>query len=472
MEPSHLRKIIITSVVSFLIYCLPASYANTNLDEAAIMKRLKEMKSEVVPPRYDAVVKSYLRTYLINNRSKAEEIVGRSVIYFPLFEKHLKEKNLPFDLKYLAVVESALSSKAVSRASAVGLWQFMAPTAKEYGLKINTYIDERCDPEKSTAAAMQYLDDLYDRFDDWSLALAAYNSGSGRVSRAIKRARSKDFWTIRRYLPRETRNYVPAFIAATYLMHHYEDHDLTPAYPSLDLQIIETIMVYDEFKFEELSQYTEIPIDVLESLNPVYRKGIIPADENGHFLTLPKRVMAAFKDYLESQRPDTRYTSIESSPILVTRSKEDVNANYVKQIYTVAEGETLEKIAKFYNCSVYQLKAWNQLKTSKIIAGQKLTIYIPKELQKFRMKKMEPMASLPEAPIPTLPPHQKSVANLPAKEVFLIDLYVQYTVKRRERLRDIAERLPGVTLGDLEHLNRLPGKQMLKPGTIIRIKKM
>ncbi|MDX1939875.1 MAG: transglycosylase SLT domain-containing protein [Saprospiraceae bacterium] len=430
------------------------------------------MKSEVVPPRYDIVVKSYLRTYLINNRPKAEEIVGRSVIYFPIFEKHLKEHNLPLDLKYLSVVESALSSKAVSRASAVGLWQFMAPTAKEYGLKINLYVDERCDPEKSTVAAMEYLGDLYKRFDDWSLALAAYNSGSGRVSRAIKRSRSKDFWRLRRYLPRETRNYVPAFIAATYLMHHYEDHDLTPAYPSLDLQITETIIVYDEFKFEELSQHTEIPIEVLESLNPVYRKGFIPADENGHSLTLPKRVMAAFKDYLESQRPDTRYTSIESSPILVTRTKEDLNANYIKYTHTVDEDETLERIARYYNCSVYQLKAWNQLKTSKILAGQKLLIYIPKELQKFRIKKLEPVALLPETPIPNLPLPETAIANLPAKEAFLMDRFVQYTVKRRERLRDIANRLPGVTLGDLEHLNQIPGKQMLKPGMIIRLKKM
>ncbi len=472
MEPSHLQKIFTTSALFFLISCLSVSYAKEELDEALITKRLKELKSEVIIPRYDIVVRSYLRTYLVNNRAKAEQIIGRSVLYFPVFEKHLKANELPLDLKYLAVVESALTPKATSRASAVGLWQFMAPTAKEYGLVINQYIDERCDPEKSTDAAIRHLNDLYDRFNDWSLALAAYNSGSGRVSRAMKRARSKDFWRLRRYLPRETRNYVPAFIAATYLMHHYEDHGLEPEYPSLDLQITETILVYDEFRFEELMTLTELPIEVIETLNPIYRKGIIPANENGNLLTLPKRVMTAFKNYLESQRPDTRYNAIASSPLYISATKEELNANYIKSFYTVKEGETLEKIAKSLNCTVYQLKAWNHISTNKIVAGQELIVYYPKDSLSFRSKKIEEIQALPKIPMPPLPEHASSACNLSAKEAYQLDKFVQYIVRRREKLKDIAEKLPGVTIQDLERLNSMPGNQMLKPGTIIKIKRM
>ncbi len=473
MEPSYLQKTRgLSAALFFAILCFSTSFASEELDEALIAKRLKELKSEVVTPRYDIVVKSYLRTYLVNQRPKAEAILGRSVLYFPLFEKHLKANQLPLDLKYLAVVESALTVRATSRASAVGLWQFMAPTAREYGLVINQHIDERCDPEKSTDAAMRHLRDLYNRFDNWALALAAYNSGSGRVSRAMKRGRSKDFWRIRKYLPSETRNYVPAFIAATYLMNYYKDHGLTPNYPSLDLQLTETIVVYSEFSFEELSNLTEIPLEVIETLNPLYRKNIIPENENGHQLTLPRRVMPAFKNYLESQRPDARYSAIASAPIYVGTTREDLNANYAKATHIVQEGETLERIAKNLNCTVHQLRVWNQLNNDKLAAGQQLTIYLPKELLQFRNRKMEEVAALPKVAIQPLSPPELSSGNNSLKEQFPIEQFVQYIVKRREKLKDIADKLPGVTIHDLERLNDMPGHQMLKPGDVIKIKRM
>lgn len=474
MEPSHLRKIFATSAI-FLLLCglsITSVRANSELDEAAIIERIEKMKSEVVPPRYDNVVRSYLRTYLVLRRSKAESILGKSIVYFPLFEQKLKEKNMPLDLKYLAVVESALDPNAVSRAKAVGLWQFMAPTGKAYGLKINYQVDERRDPIKSTEAAVRYLEDLYERFGDWSLALAAYNSGSGRVSRAMKRARSKDFWVLRRYLPRETRNYVPAFVAATYLMHHYEDHELAPDYPPLDMQITETIKVYDEFQLAELAQLAELPVELIEALNPSYIKGIVPADERGNYVTLPKRLMTAFQEYVKSRRPDTRYNPIASAPIYVNQTKQDVSSNYIKSIYIVRKGETIEQIAKALKCSVHQLKAWNKLKSTTLLPGQQLTVYYPKELKRFREDELRPIAALPMPAMDLLAAPAGSVSNLSADEAFLLDRFVHYTVRRRERLLDIAERIPGVTLQELEHLNQMQGKKLLKPGDLVKIRRL
>lgn len=474
MESSHSRRIFTASAI-FLLFCglsVTSVHGSNELDEAAIIARINKMKSEVVPPRYDNVVKSYLRTYLVLRRPKAESILGRSIVYFPLFEQKLREKNMPLDLKYLAVVESALDPNAVSRAGAVGLWQFMAPTGKAYSLKINYQVDERRDPVKSTEAAIRYLEDLYERFGDWSLALAAYNSGSGRVSRAMKRARSKDFWVLRRYLPRETRNYVPAFVAATYLMQHYESHELTPDYPPLDMQITETIKVYDEFQLAELAQLSELPVELIEALNPSYLKGIVPANERGNYVTLPKRLMTAFQDYIKARRPDTRYNPIASDPIYVNRTNRDVNSNYIKSIYIVRSGETMEQIAKALQCSVHQLRAWNKLKTNALTPGQQLTVYYPKELKRFREHELRPVVSLPLPELLPLKEPDGSVKNLNADQAFLLDRYVHYTVRRRERLLDVAERIPGVSVKELEHLNQIAGKKMLKPGDLVKIRRL
>jgi membrane-bound lytic murein transglycosylase D len=265
MEPSAMKRYALLALFCVLGGVLNASNESNltdpepEYDEPAIIERINKMENEVVPPRYDDIVKSYLTTYTIKKREKAENILGQQVVYFPLFEKKLEEANLPTDLKYLSVVESALNPKAVSRVGATGLWQFMPATGEYYGLEINSVVDERSDPHRSTEAAIEYLSRLYDRFGNWELAIAAYNSGGGRVSRAIKRSRSKNFWKVRRYLPRETRNYVPAFIAANYLIKHYQEHELTPRYPELDQQITESIMVYDHTSFYEVAQVTELP---------------------------------------------------------------------------------------------------------------------------------------------------------------------------------------------------------------------
>lgn len=462
--------------ISLFLFVFTHTFANPSsekpiLNETEIIERLKAMDNNVVEPRYDVVVKSYLRTYLVNARSLSENVVGRSVLYFPVFERYLKENDLPTDLKYLAIVESALNPRAVSRARAVGLWQFMAPTAKELGLRMNTYVDERCDPERSTEAAMKHLSYLYARFEDWPLVLAAYNSGSGRISRAVKRARSNNYWKVRRYLPRETHNYVPAFIAASYVLKYFDKHDINPVYPELDMQLTETIKVYDQIKFDTIAQLTELPLEMIASLNPAYKKGFIPADQQGYHLTLPSRVMPIVKSYIESKRPDNEQNVVETVSIVIPNYSKILSADYERGAYQVRGGETIEKVAQSLKCSVQELKAWNQLRSNALTPGQQLIYFYPKENKKpVTMKKMDLQRTPVLKPAPLHAP-PSSVNKMSADKAFLHDRFAYYILKRREKLRDVAEKL-NLSVEELEQLNQLSSKKILPSGTVVRIKRL
>lgn len=477
MKPTLIisRVLLIALLIGSFQFLAQANEDKTipEFDEPTIIRRLKSMTNEVVKPKYNTTVKGYIKGYTIRNRAKAERILGRSIVYFPIFEEYLEKHGLPEDLKYLSVVESALAAKATSRVGAGGLWQFMPATAKQYGLQIDHYIDERSDPIRATEAAMLHLAKLYKRFNDWPLALAAYNSGSGRVRRAIRRSGRRNFWKLQRYLPRETRNYVPAYIGACYLMNFYEEHNLTPKYPILDMQLTETIQVYGNYSFYEIAQVTDLPLDVIEELNPAYEKGFIPANQRGHYLTLPKRVMQAFIDYMQAQRPDQTYDPNQfmiSAPVYITRSPEESDANYIQSTYTVAEGESLADIATDLQCKLHQLRAWNQLGTDSLEAGQKLIVYLPKMVLRYKpIEKQEPI---------------KPVSILLAKELiyeprfmvdnealFRKDRYIYYTVPRKTRLKAISRKFPTLVLNELVELNEMKPNQVVVAGEKIKLKK-
>jgi len=282
-----------------------------------IRMRLRNIASCVIP-RYTDVVKGYIRTYTIKKRDKTERMLGKTVMYFPIFQKYAKEYDLPDALKYLSVTESALDPIAISSAKAVGLWQFMKLTGEEYGLRIDATVDERRDPHLSTDAAMRYLQRQYKRFGNWPLAIAAYNSGGGNVSRAVRRGRSKNFWKIRKYLPKETRNYVPAYIAAAYLLQNYEQHNLNPIYPEMDLQLTDVVKIYDNLDFNQISAMTGLSITTIRALNPSYKRDFIPANIKGNFLILPKRVVNDFN--IIFRRPDSRM--VNRKPANNTGAKE------------------------------------------------------------------------------------------------------------------------------------------------------
>lgn len=252
-----------------------------------ILSRL-ESQDCPVDIQWNADVKRSIKDYTVKGRRSAEVILGRSAIYFPIFNANLKKHGLPPDLKYMSVIESLLDPKAVSHVGAAGLWQFMPATARRYGLKIDNYVDERYDPNKSTEAAMRYLKALHNRFDNWTLAIAAYNCGEGCVEKAIRKGETRDFWELKKHLPKETQKYISRFIAAAYVMNNYIFHDLQPAYPDYDLQLTKAVKVYQRKSFEEISKETGYSLEIIKKLNPSYKRGIIPPTAEGSYLVLPK----------------------------------------------------------------------------------------------------------------------------------------------------------------------------------------
>jgi membrane-bound lytic murein transglycosylase D len=346
-------------------------------------------------PKYNDVVGSYLRTYFERDRTKAERIIANTALYFPIFEQYLREQNMPMDLRMLPILESALNPHATSRSNAVGLWQFIQPTADGYGLANNRFVDERKDPHRSTQAALRYLKRLHERYGDWALALAAYNGGPTRVNTAIKRARSRDFWKVRKYLPKETQNYIPAFIAAAYLYNYYEHHGIAPASHSVEIQLHEYVKVFDEMSFQHISDITGVPMYDIEFLNPSYKQRIIPKSYSGNYLVLPAWACQSVKVHYP-QVQTVKQTTID--PEFLNQP------NYMRTTYTVRPGDNIFKVAEVFSCKPFNIKYWNNLKTDQIREGQELNVYMTTYRKKNRASTQT--AIVPQKKkAPSHPPH-------------------------------------------------------------------
>jgi membrane-bound lytic murein transglycosylase D len=322
---------------------------------------------------YNDKVRMFIDLYAYKKRGLTARIIGLSQIYFPLFEEQLDKYNMPLELKYLAVIESALNPIANSRAGAKGLWQFMYGTGKVYGLKVTSYVDDRYDPYKSTIAACEHLKDLYDIYGNWSLALAAYNSGAGNVNKAIRRAGGiKNFWTIYPYLPRETRSYVPAFIAASYVLTYSEQHNIKPIDPGILYYEIDTVTVKNILTFDQISEMLNVPMEELIFLNPWFKQGVIPATPEfpyslrlkrefvGNFIS-NEAALYAYKTRISLQR--------DSLQVMVENSYRST------QVYIVRSGDNLASIAKKYNMTTGELKALNNLTSNYVKAKKRLLVY-------------------------------------------------------------------------------------------------
>lgn len=347
----------------------------------------------VIPLAFNPYVKAYIDMYTVRRREQVNRMLGIGELYFPIFEQELDRRKMPIELKYLPVIESALNPNAVSKVGATGLWQIMYSTGKWLSLDIHSYLDERRDPYRSTEAAVEYLNRMYGTYGDWLLVIAAYNCGPGNVNKAIKRSGGKmTFWEIRPYLPQETRGYVPAFIAAMYVLHYFEDYKFVPQHTGFTYNQTDTVMVYQQVTLARIADVLGMEQLELEFLNPALTKSEIPPSKQGYALKLPITRIAAFEQFRDSifispsaidvlASTSGGYTGNTSSSSTTTSSTPPVNdGTTTKVTYTVKKGDNLGIISEWFDCSVTELKKWNGLSSTMLHVGQKLKVTVPSHL--------------------------------------------------------------------------------------------
>ena len=414
----------------------------SDIPDSVYISRLQKLNPYISVP-YNRIIRNHIVYYTQKMPEKMERILGLSAYYIPIFEEIFDQYDMPLELTAMAVIESALNPKAVSRARAKGMWQFMYSTAKRYGLTINSYVDERFDPIASAHAAARYLRDSYLIFGDWTLAIASYNCGAGNVNKAIRRSGgSKDFWEIYPYLPRETRGYVPSFFAALYAMRYYKEHNLTPEHIPMPPHT-DTIKVNKMLHFEQIAHYTGASIEELRTHNPQYLHDIIPGTEKEYILQLPYQFTGAFIDH-----EDEIYAyndSVYFSPAALKQIQQSAEPS--KIIHRVKRGETLSHIALRYGVSVKNIQRWNGIGT-RIREGQRLAIYT---------KGNGPATS--------------SSSSSGKVNTSVSNGYVMYTVRSGDNLWNIAKKFSGVSVNDLQRLNGLSKNSKIYPGKKLKIKK-
>lgn len=409
--------------------------------------RLARMES-AIPLTYNPAVREAIDLY-VNRRSNLMSLMlSRATYYFPIIEEELDRQGLPLELKYLAIVESALNPTAVSRMGATGFWQFMLRTGKIYGLTINSVIDERMDPRKSTRAMCEYFKDMYALYGDWMLAIAAYNCGPGNINKAIRRSGGKkDFWEIFPYLPRETRSYVPFFIAAFYSMEYYREHDIRPSAIHIPIAT-DTVHLARRCTTRELAEITSVSLDTIELLNPMYKKGIIPGNQQSQVIVLPAQAAIDFASNKEKYFANHHKSEAKEENSAPDIEEEQAADSEREVTYRVRRGDSLGSIARRYHVTTAQIKEWNGLRSNMIHPGQKLVI------------RTGAKASVSAAKSGTSSKKKSSTRQHSAR---------YYTVKRGDTLSGIAAKYKGVTVTQIKRANNLrsnnirPGQRLLIP---------
>jgi membrane-bound lytic murein transglycosylase D len=415
------------------------------LSTETLKERLIELNAKTpFNVEYNPGLESVIKSYLKRRHEHLQKLMALSSYYFPMFEQALDNHDIPLEIKYLAIVESALKPRAKSRVGATGLWQFMYATGKMYGLDVSSYVDERSDPIKSTKAAAKYLSKLYEIFGDWDLALAAYNSGPGNVTKAIRRSGGyQNYWNIRHNLPRETAGYLPAFLATMYIFEYAEEHGFKKIKPEFSYVETDTVRVKQMITLDQVSEVTGVNIEELQFLNPSYKLDIIPfvKDEN-YTLRLPRTAIGSFVN-----NEETIYTYAKAEFDKREKPMPQFFDSDTKTTYRVRSGDFLGKIARQYSVRVSDIKKWNGLRSNNISIGQRLTIY-PKNTN-----------------APTTSSKSTTSSSTP-----ITGNVITYIVKSGDSLWSISQKFSGVSVQNIKDWNGISGTTV-KPGMKLKISK-
>lgn len=441
--------------------------------DSVYLERLSKINSIISLP-YNNIIRNHIAVYTVRKREDFRAILGLKDYYFPMIEDIFDSYGLPAELKYMAVIESALNPNAVSRMGATGMWQFMYSTGRLYGLTINSIVDERRDPIKATHAAARYLKDMYEIFDDWTLVIAAYNCGPGNVAKAIRRSGNrKDYWEIYYRLPRETRGYIPQFVAATYCMNNYVEHNIRPLPLNIPLAT-DTLIVNKDMHLSQISEVMNIPLGELRALNPQYRTGFIPGGTKPQSLTLPLTHLGDFIDLNDSIikfKPEIylNKTNLTVNPAHSTYLPPDVK-NKTKLYYTVKDGDNLGYIAEWFRVGLTDLRYWNDIYGNTIRVGQKLALFVDPSKADY-YSKINDMAFADKQALNrrsiTVNPAAVNSAYIPQSD----SEYIIYTVQYGDTIWDIVKKFESVSTSEVLALNNISDPGKIQVGQKLRIKK-
>ncbi len=426
--------------------------ANVYFPDSVYASRLASLP-RIIPMPYNNVVRDCIDLYTERRRNLVRYMLGMADYYFPIIEEVLDKHGLPIELKYLAVVESALNPVALSRVGACGLWQFMLPTGKQYGLAINSLVDDRRDPVKATEAACAYFKDMYAIYKDWNLVMASYNCGPGNVNKAIKRSGGKtNFWDIFPYLPKETRSYVPLFIAANYVMNYYCDHNLCPLETNLPLAT-DTIHVNKMLHLQQVSEVLQVDLEQLRALNPQYKRDIVPGNTGDAVLKLPASDTYAFVDKEDSIYQYRVEEFLPSYLVTINGGSTSGVATREQVTHIVLKNENIYTIANRYGVTPQEIKKWNRLSSNRLARGKRLKLYVDNGGVYLSAKNAQ---------------KEKAVSASPAQKAEKKDGYIAHKVRSGESLYSIASKYPGVSAQTLKQANNLSDSKII-PGQVLKI---
>jgi membrane-bound lytic murein transglycosylase D len=450
--------------------------AGIQYPDSVYESRLRKINSVVKLP-YGPIIRNHIHVYTIKQREQFAAVLGVMDYYFPMIEDIFDQNGLPTELKYMAVIESALNPNAMNRRSgATGMWQFMYSTGRMCGLTINSIVDERRSPQRSTVAAAKYIKDLYNIYKDWTLVIAAYNCGPGNVNKAIRRSgNKKDYWEIYYRLPRETRGYIPQYIAAAYAINYYAEHNIRPLPLNIPVAT-DTIMVSKDIHLTQISEVMKIPHTELRALNPQYKTGLIPGSTKPQALTLPLTHLGDFidlNDTIRNYKPDIylNKAALIANPSRTTYVPADVKGK-TKLIYTVREGDNLGYISEWYRVGLSDLRYWNDLYRNTIRIGQKIAVYVdPSKADLYSKIDGMTFAEKQAMTGKTVTPAMSPVTVQPGSSLSDNSEYITHTVRSGDTIWDIVKLYGNISTTDILTLNNITDPEKIKVGQVLKIRK-